>query len=278
MQGADNAHPITRGYTTCRFGQLHYRSAGTPRADRPALVLLHQNPSSSFEYEPLLAALADRCHVIAFDTPGYGMSDKPPVPQPIAAYAAAFADGIAALQHDGTLGAQVDVYGFHSGTLHAIELALALPRMVRRLCLTGIPMYPPEKRAELLAKAQGFARPDESGEVVLGQLRMLWDYVVTGRDRRVPLDKAMLAFSDKTFALERMQWVYMGVWAYDYARLPDVRQPVLMLQPHEDLLAASLAAAELLTNATVREMPDLDRDIFDVAPERIADELHDFLA
>jgi pimeloyl-ACP methyl ester carboxylesterase len=48
--------PIRRAYTTCRYGQMHYREAGP--ADGPVLVLLHQNPSSSWEYEPLIAALA----------------------------------------------------------------------------------------------------------------------------------------------------------------------------------------------------------------------------
>jgi hypothetical protein len=88
----------------------------------------------------------------------------------------------------------------------------------------------------------------------------------------------MLSFSDKTFALERMHWVYRAVWAYDYTRLALLRQPVLLLQPHEQLLQASRDAARLLANVTISELPDLDREIFDIAPERLADELHRFLA
>ena len=65
---------------------------------------------------------ADR-RVIAFDTPGYGMSDAPPAPPGMAGYAAAFADALDAMGVAGP----VDLYGFHTGTLLSIELAIARP-------------------------------------------------------------------------------------------------------------------------------------------------------
>ena len=68
------------------------------------------------------------------------------------------------------------------------------------------------------------------------------------------------------------------MWSYDYERLKRVSQPVLLLQPDEDLRDASIAATALLNDVTICELPELDRDIFEVAPERLADELYDFLA
>lgn len=278
MDRAETYPMIKRAYTRCRFGQVHYRIAGERAADRPTLIMLHQNPASGWEYEPLMAALADRCHVIAFDTPGYGMSDAPPAPLSIPGYAEAFADAIAALEADGTIDGPYDFYGYHSGALHAIELALQVPQKARRLALTGIPMYPPEKRAELLDKALTMPRPDESGSVALGLLSDMWDFIVVKRNRKASLEYAVRAFSDKTFALDRMQWVYQGVWAYDYDRLKRLKNPVLLLQPDELLRDASLAGATLLSDVTICEMPELDREIFEIAPERLADELYDFLA
>ena len=269
---------IRRGYTRCRYGQMHYREAGARREGQSSLVMLHQNPSSGWEYEPLMAALADRHHVIAFDTPGYGMSDKPPAPLSIEGYAESFADALEALEAEATISGPIDLYGFHSGTLLAIDLAILLGPKVRRVALTGIPMYPSDKRAELHAVACEDKSPDESGEKVLSTLAYLWDYIVVQRDKRVPLDRAMLTFSEKTYALERMHWVYMAVWSYDYSRLAQITQPVLVLQPHEQLLEASRAAAELIANSTLVELPELDREVFEIAPERLADELHDFLA
>ena len=54
---------------------IFYREAG-PK-DAPTLLLLHGFPSSSRMYEPLLARLADRYHLIAPDYPGFGHSDWP---------------------------------------------------------------------------------------------------------------------------------------------------------------------------------------------------------
>src|ERR1700676_1860305 len=52
-----------------------YREAG-PK-DAPTLLLLHGLPSSSRMFEPLLARLSDRYHLVAPDYPGFGHSDWP---------------------------------------------------------------------------------------------------------------------------------------------------------------------------------------------------------
>jgi len=54
---------------------IFYREAG-PK-DGPTLLLLHGLPSSSRMFEPLLARLSDRYHLIAPDYPGFGHSDWP---------------------------------------------------------------------------------------------------------------------------------------------------------------------------------------------------------
>jgi pimeloyl-ACP methyl ester carboxylesterase len=54
---------------------IFYREAGPQ--DAPVLLLLHGLPSSSRMFEPLLARLADRYHLIAPDYPGFGHSDWP---------------------------------------------------------------------------------------------------------------------------------------------------------------------------------------------------------
>ena len=54
---------------------IFYREAGDPKA--PALLLLHGFPTSSHMFRDLLPLLADRCHLIAPDLPGFGFSDAP---------------------------------------------------------------------------------------------------------------------------------------------------------------------------------------------------------
>jgi pimeloyl-ACP methyl ester carboxylesterase len=258
---------IRRGYVDGGFGQLHYRTAGAETAHAPVL-LLHQNPSSSFEYEPLIAALATDRRVVAIDTPGYGQSDGAGRPLDMAECAAIFATVLDALGLAGPKGC--DVYGFHTGALLATELALAAPDAVRRLVLTGLPMRDPADRAARLQQALDAPALDEAGTVALGMARDLWAYVVTARTPGAPLDRAGQLWVDKLRTLDRSSWAYIGVWRYDFeARLPCIRQPVLLLQPHEALLAASLAAVRLIPDHQVVELPALDRDIFDL-PEAVA--------
>lgn len=264
---------IRRAYTACRYGQLHYRDAGPRDGAMPAVVLLHQNPSSGYEYEALMAALATDRRVIAFDTPGYGMSDAPPAPPGMAGYAAAFSEGLDALEAEGLLEGPVNLYGFHTGTLLGAELAILRSDRVRSVAMTGIPMYPAEQAAARLKDAVDYPAPDEEGTVILGLLKNLYGYVVGNRDPGVPLDKALRNFADKARVLHRFTWAYQGVWAWEFARLSLVTQPVLVLQSHEDLLENAREASKLLRQPTWRELPTLDRDIFDIAPELIADEL-----
>ncbi len=270
---AGSAH-LRRGYTTCRHGQLHYleveASPGSP--DLPTLILLHQNPSASMEYEPLMRALGSSRRIIAFDTPGYGMSDPPPAPLSMAGYAAAFSEGLDALG----LTAPLDVFGFHTGSLLAIELALARPDRIGRVALSGIPMREPEVRAARLAAARSGPAPTEDGAALLAQSAALWRYVVTQRDRRVPLERAVQLYAEKNRTLHRSAWAYEGVWSYDYARLPLLRQPTLVVQPDDDLLQATRDAAALIPRAQFRLLPDLPRDALDVGAAAIANALRDF--
>lgn len=268
---------ITRAYTTSRYGQLHYRIAGPRTGGRTPMVLLHQNPSSSYEYEDLIRELAADRLVVSFDTPGYGMSDAPPAPPGMAGYAAAFSDGLDALERDGVLTGMVDLYGFHTGTLLSCELAIARPDRVRALGLTGIPMFDAETLAKKLDEAVNFPEPDEKGEVLLGLLSRLWDYIVVNRDPAQSLDKAVLNFADKARVLHRFTWAYSGVWAWDFSRLGLVTQPAVLVQTAEDLLDVSKQAAARMPSCRTVELLDLNKDIFDIAPERIAHELRDFL-
>jgi pimeloyl-ACP methyl ester carboxylesterase len=54
---------------------IFYREAG-PK-DAPTILLLHGLPSSSRMFQPLLARLSDKYHLVAPDYPGFGHSDWP---------------------------------------------------------------------------------------------------------------------------------------------------------------------------------------------------------
>jgi pimeloyl-ACP methyl ester carboxylesterase len=68
---------MTTHYRTATIDglEIFYREAGDP--DKPAFVLLHGFPASSFMFRRLIDLLADRFHVIAPDYPGFGHSEAP---------------------------------------------------------------------------------------------------------------------------------------------------------------------------------------------------------
>lgn len=268
---------VRRKYTQSRYGQLHYLE-GQPSAPtdvKPTLVLLHQNPASSFEYAPLLAEMAKDRRVIAFDTPGYGMSDGPDGPRLISDYCAAFSDGLDNLGID----TPIDVFGFHTGSLLTAELALQRPDIVRRIMLSGIPFRTEEERLDRLAAIQKTPPLSDDGASVFERLNSLWRFVVTNRDPRVSIDRAAQLFIDKAKTLDHYWWVYYGVWSYAIAdRFPEITQPVLIIQPKEDLFEQSKAAAALIKTVEFVELPDLERDVFDVGVDMFAAEFRRFLA
>lgn len=254
---------MRRAYTDCRFGQLHYVRAAPPApAGFPTLVLLHQNPSSWLEYVYLVEALATDREVVVFDTPGNGMSDGPAGPMSMQDYAAAFADGLDALR----LGRDrpVDVFGFHTGTFLAAELALHRPERVGRLVLSGVPHRSEAERQAQLAKLRATPTPTEDGGALFERLRWMWDFLVAQRDRRVPIERAADLFIERARPLHRFWWPYEGVWTYPVAeRFPLIDKPTLFLQPHEALLEPTREAMRLTPNAQMVELPELSRDVFE---------------
>ena len=138
----DPATRIRRAYVSAGRCQLHYRRAGSEGA--PVLVLLHQTPSTSAMYEPLMAALADRYELFAFDTPGFGMSDALEAPFSIPAAASAIAAAVRWLRP----GAQ-HWFGHHTGAALALQVAVTHPEQVARLAMSGPCLLDEALRARL---------------------------------------------------------------------------------------------------------------------------------
>jgi pimeloyl-ACP methyl ester carboxylesterase len=60
---------------TKSHGRIHYREAGQGN-NRPALMLMHTNGASAHQYETMAPLLANHFHVISWDMPGHGDSDR----------------------------------------------------------------------------------------------------------------------------------------------------------------------------------------------------------
>ena len=127
---------LGRGYARGPHGLVHFQDAGglvQPRRGELPLVLLHQSPSSTRQFEAAFKPLVARgIRFIAIDTPGFGFSDPTPTLPRLEDWAPSI---VAVLDHFGI--AQADVLGHHTGALVATEVALQHPTRVRRLILNG---------------------------------------------------------------------------------------------------------------------------------------------
>ena len=141
---------LTRHILTLENGRrVHYRRYGRG----PALLMVHQSPRSSAEYEGLMREWGAHFTCIAPDTPGFGQSDALPGEPEIAEFADALANFVRALGLK-----RVSAYGFHSG---GIILVTALKRhgdLFDCLAIGGYAIWTP---AEMTLFGEAYLPPFE---------------------------------------------------------------------------------------------------------------------
>lgn len=256
---------IRRGYVDLAYGQVHYRQGGA--ADAPLLVLLHQTPSSSAMYEPLMTALATRYRVIAPDTPGFGQSDPLPSAFSIAAAAAALGAAVRQL-HKGP----AFWFGHHTGAALALQLAHDQPHQVVRLALSGPCLLDDALRQRLPQLAAPLPpRPDGS------HLLVLWQRMMAKDDAAPPSiwqrETLAAAAAGASYAE-----AYRAVTAVDTeTQLRALRCPTLVLAGTQDPLHGRLEAAfRLLARGRKAEIPGARSYVCEREAELLATLLDDF--
>lgn len=265
-----------RGYVDTRYGQTHYYSfePTTGPGKKTPIAFFHQNPKSAYEYEPLTSELGKDRLVLAFDTPGYGMSDRPASAPSMNDIAGSMADALAQLGY-GKNKRQVDVFGFHTGTYIAAELAIERPDLVRRVVLSGVPYYDAKLRqARLDALPTTAGIPEDASFVV-----RRWHEVVTTRSPGVPIERAAKIFLDDIRSLDKAWYAYNAVWTFNPdERLPKITQPILIVQPPESLTEPTRAAHRtVLSKATMVEFSDVTKNVFDLIPQEYAKHMRAWL-
>ncbi|MDJ0928290.1 MAG: alpha/beta fold hydrolase [Gammaproteobacteria bacterium] len=138
---------ISRHFATVegRWGrrQVHYRRSGSG----PAVLLLHQSPQSSREYEPLMRDWSEHFTLIAPDTPGYGLSDPLDAEQisleELATAIVEFTDALG-LERFG-------IYGFHTGGGMAVAVGDAHPDRVTSIAVNGLVSLTPAELENIRA-------------------------------------------------------------------------------------------------------------------------------
>lgn len=145
---------ITKHFVTVGARRVHYLRAGSG----PAVALLHSSPCSAKVMRPIMQVFGDRFTTLAFDTPGFGLSDKLPVAAPsVEDFADALAETLAVLGVD-----QVAAYGRHTGASIAVEFAARHPQRCSMALADGFAVF---------AKAY----TDEQLDAYLEPIIPIWD-------------------------------------------------------------------------------------------------------
>ncbi len=139
----NNPARTVKGYADGPFGQLHYSVTDPVTGEGAPLVLAHQSPTSSVQFDAALPHLATAgIQAITVDMPGYGRSDVPDHPPSIKEYAGMVP---AVLDHLGI--AKASVLGHHTGAIVINEAVLVYPERIDKVILNGPLPLSDEERA-----------------------------------------------------------------------------------------------------------------------------------
>lgn len=241
---------------------MHYRQAGI---SGPWLVLIHQTMNSSRMWDRIMPLLAENFRVVAFDLPGYGMSDAPPARPSAEDYAQVVLSAMDDLEIAGAC-----VAGFHAGSAIATTVATLAPERVAAMVLLGVPLFPLEMRQQRIAARRTAFEIDPDREY-LAKVGAIFKHDDLEVRHRETVD--MLLAGPNTY------WLADAIFAIDLERqLAGLRCPVLVAVATSDFLAESCPAACAL-------IPDVECHTFegpmllaDARPAEIAALILDFVS
>lgn len=156
---------ITRHFVNVGNRRVHYRKAGSG----PPLLMVHQSPRSSAEYEPLMTKWAQHFTCIAPDTPGFGQSDPLPGEPDISDFSVALMEFLDAVGLQKTA-----AYGFHSGGIILVGALKRHPERFTTLATGGYAVWTAQEMAIFDRDYLPPFRPSAYGE----HLTWLWNRII----------------------------------------------------------------------------------------------------
>jgi pimeloyl-ACP methyl ester carboxylesterase len=263
---------VRKAYADGPYGQIHYRYAGDRDSLQTPLMCLHASPLSSIVYSVWLGEMGKDRFAVAPDTPGYGSSDTPDDAKMIPD----FADAMIAFMDNIGL-ESVDVMGYHTGSFTSADLAVRYPDRIRKVVMISAPIFdqaiiddysqriydPPPKFADVLETTANSIRENPMG--------MFTD---------LPSEDC---YAD--IAIERLRhyrtgnWGFRAAFAYDLtAALPEIDQPLLILNPEDDLWELTPKAKPYLKNGRIHDLPGWTHGAMDKHTAEMAGLVRAFLA
>ena len=245
---------IRKAYVDVCSGQIHYlhsKGQGIP------LLLFHRTPASSVIFKRMMKQMAGSRPIYALDTPGFGESFNPEGMPDIKDYRDWFCEAI-----DNLGISSFHIYGHHTGTHIATEIAVLWKNRVKSLMLNGVAYLSEKERLEFGKKILPAATPDEEGKYLMET----WDII---KNLFPSFDRNLvhLEFIGALRAVEGRDQAFRAIWEQEFKTvLKQVECPFFAMSAANDFFAALLeqikkdfpsARIALLGNAIVAS-PELD--------------------
>ncbi len=260
---------VLRAFGTYEHGQMHFRMAKPEEPVHAPLLCMHMSPSSGRIYTRLLSHLGTDRVGLAVDTPGFGETDVPSHPLEIADFAKA---NFGLLDQLGLTDA-VDVMGYHTGALTASEMALHQPERVRRIILIFAPVF---TETELEQNRTNYAHQETKEDG--GHLVDLWKALRFWGDKTQTLESTMEHYAEHIRGGENSWWGHRAAFNCKLQEtLPELAQPILVLNTEDDLHEQSLRAEPLMQNGRIHELPGWAHGFLDIYTEQVAALIREFL-
>ena len=264
---------MKKGYVDIPEGQIHYRTEG----EGEPLLLFHQAPMSSVEWEAVIPWLSPTYRVIAPDMIGHGQSDDPPREYEMADFTRTTLQFMDALGID-----QAIVGGNHSGAALAMSLAVNHPERVRKLIVSCEMLVTPAQIETFLQALKGRPMSRDLPMTENGSFLMeAWDrYRPLAPNAPLPVrfkpfiigQAARMRPFDAHYAVFR--------WMASAEHLARVACPTLIFGAERDLFfdAARLAAAPLhLADCHTAVIPEAGAMAAFEKPKELAEAMLGFL-
>ena len=280
--GGDDASGGKEGDEVGREGVVGEgkESAGNSGNGGTPLVLLHMSLSSGRMFRHVTPALSRRRQVVAPDRLGSGCSDHPQRRLSLSEYADATLKALDAVGVE-----QFDVVGIHTGSCEAIDIAARYPQRVRRIAVVTAPVFSAEEVPVFKDSYLHEPEPAADGS----HLAWYWGWWQKGgfggaaeRSRDWPADLLHEFMVDHLLTQPDPWWAHHAVFDSPTGeQLSTLRQPLLVLHVHDDLLKQTERAIPLLPShaevVPLRELTDV-LEHFTTSAEKILHHIETFLA
>ena len=263
-----NKNILRKTYVDGSYGQIHGRYVEHETATALPLVCLHQSPKSSLEFERFVQAASTERSVYAFDYPGYGNSDAAPseAETTIEMYAREIWVALDQLNID-----RVDLFGNHTGSKVAVEMAIQQPKRVATIAMISASLFNDEERAKFVE----LFKPIPLDEAHT-RFQKTWESILIRRSDLVDLEWMDRSLYQSMMGGEAYEWGHSAAFAYAEQfehGLKTLPHKKIILNPKDDLQECTRRAMDIMLNGELIEKPNWTYGFIDVQTDELLAEL-----